>query len=136
MQNFRVTVNGKTFEVSVEEIKEQAIQDAQPVEKPAAKPAPASASNSAAPVSAAAATGAVSVEAGDIPVTAPLAGTILSFKVKPGEQVKKGQILLTLEALKMENEIVASEAGVVKDIFVQTGAMVNVGDILLTLRSL
>ncbi|HOJ78314.1 MAG TPA: biotin/lipoyl-binding protein [Bacillota bacterium] len=120
MQNYKVTVNGKVYEVTVEETSQSAAATSSissPAEKPiTSKPGTA--------------------EAGDITVNSPLAGSIMSIKVKPGDEVKYGQVLLTLEALKMENEIVAPEAGVVKEIFTQTGAMVNVGDLLVSLRSL
>ena len=55
-------------------------------------------------------------------------GTILDIKVKEGEAVKKGQVLMILEAMKMENEILASDDGKVKGIYVQKGASVNTGD--------
>lgn len=122
MQNFKVTVNGKVYDVTVEEgTKTAAPAAAAAVSAPAASAAPAAVKPAA-------------VEAGDVPVNAPLAGAILSVKVKPGDAVKYGQVLLTLEALKMENEIVAPQDGVVKDILVSTGATVNVGDTLVTLR--
>ncbi|HEY8345354.1 MAG TPA: biotin/lipoyl-containing protein [Bacillota bacterium] len=126
MQYFKVTVNGKTFDVNVEEIQNGAAP-ASPAPAGQAPPAPAPVQTASAPVA---------VGAGEEPIKAPLAGTIMAIKVKPGEEVKEGQVLLTLEALKMENEIVAPQAGVVKDVYAQSGATVNVGDILLTLRSL
>lgn len=123
MKSYRVSVNGKTYEVVVEEISNSGmgqVTAASQVE-----------------------TGAVNTGAGPAvsrgpvtdgtPVNAPLSGSILAIKVKPGESVKAGQVLLTLEALKMENEIVAPSAGVVKEICVQSGAMVNVGDVLVVL---
>lgn len=129
MQNFKVTVNGKIYDVTVEE----GTQSAAPVVETAVKTAPAAVSAPAAPAPAAAK--AAAMEAGDVPVNAPLAGAILAVKVKPGDSVKYGQVLLTLEALKMENEIVAPQDGVVKEILVSTGATVNVGDTLVTLRA-
>ena len=124
MKSYRVSVNGKTYEVVVEET----------LNSGAGQVVAATPQVEAAPVkteaSPAAARGPV---AEGSPVNAPLSGTILSIKVKPGESVKAGQVLLTLEALKMENEIVAPDAGVVKEIYVQTGAMVNVGDVLAVL---
>lgn len=134
MQNFRVTVNGKIFEVTVEDlgqsvktapsvIQEAASIETSPVQEvvPSAPVAPASAAPG-------------KMEAGDQPVNAPLSGSILSVKVKPGDSVAYGQVLLTLEALKMENEIVAPQAGVIKEIFVNAGTSVNVGDVLMSLR--
>ena len=130
MQNFKVTVNGRAYEVTVEEtgVNES---PAPVVEKAAEKPVVATSAPAPAPVGVAAA----NIESGDVPVNAPLGGTILSVKVKPGDQVKHGQVLLTLEALKMENEIVAPQAGTVKEILVSSGTSVNVGDILVTLRA-
>jgi biotin carboxyl carrier protein len=135
MQNFRVTVNGKVFEVVVEETSGVQESGAKVVMEssaaaPAAPPAPA------APAPAAAsAPKAATLESGDKTVNAPLAGTIMSIKVKPGQAVKFGQVLLTLEALKMENEIVAPEAGTIKEILVNEGTSVNVGDVMITIRS-
>lgn len=125
MQNFKVTVNGKVYDVSVEETGAATTSSTPVVEKATPVAAPAQTPTATAGT----------VEAGDIPVNAPLAGTIMSVKVKPGDQVKYGQVLVTLEALKMENEIVAPEAGVVKEIFVQSGVSVNVGDLLVSMRS-
>ncbi len=128
MYNFRVTVNGRNYDVSVTEMtpgNEPAVLQPQPADAvtPVQTPQPAAAH----------AAGSATLDAGDKPVVAPLSGAIVSLKVKPGESVKYGQVLLTLEALKMENEIVAPEAGTVKAIFIQNGSAVNVGDVLLTL---
>lgn len=129
MNRYKVTVNGKTFEVLVEETGrcgEQTV--ASQVKTGSVEAAPSSMETKAdlnpkAPVA-----------AGGIQVTAPLSGSIFSLAVKPGEEVSKGQVLLTLEALKMENEIVAPESGKVESILVQIGATVNAGDLLLTIR--
>lgn len=125
MHNFRVTVNGKVFDVTVEEagsakaeVTTQASQAAAMANIPAATPAPVKKGV---------------LGSGEQPVNAPLSGSILEIKVKPGERVKFGQVLLTLEALKMENEIVAPQDGAVKEIFVQKGSTVNVGDLLMSL---
>ncbi|HEX3047694.1 MAG TPA: biotin/lipoyl-containing protein [Bacillota bacterium] len=129
MHHFRVTVNGKAYDVNVEELGQDKAQIVPPQLQSAAV---AESAKTQPPVSLPNA-GPVSIEAGDKPVVAPLSGTILAIKVNPGDQVKYGQVLLILEALKMENEIVASEAGTVKGIFVQAGSSVNVGDVLLSL---
>ena len=128
MHNYRVTVNGRIFDVTVEEagsvkteVSTQASQGAQTVETPARAVA----------VSTPVREGVLG--SGEQPVVAPLSGSILEIKVKAGARVKFGQVLLTLEALKMENEIVAPQDGAVKEIFVQKGSMVNVGDMLLSL---
>jgi biotin carboxyl carrier protein len=133
MKNFKVTVNGHIYEVSVEEMSDTGESKAAPSGQP--QSAPATSTAPAAPAAPQVASKPVTVSADDIPVNAPLTGTIMALKVKPGEPVKYGQVLLTLEALKMENEIVAPQAGVVNEIFTQTGNTVNVGDVLLTLRS-
>lgn len=124
MKNFKVTVNGRVYDVRVEENAAGSDVQANQVIK-----------KESAPVVNEVAKHSVTVAAGDTPINSPLAGTIMSIKVKPGETVKNAQVLLTLEALKMENEIVAPVAGVVQEIFVQNGSTVNVGDVLLTLRS-
>ena len=68
--------------------------------------------------------------AGANTVTSPMPGTILSISVKAGDSVKAGQVLMILEAMKMENEIVAPEDGVVASVAVAQGANVNTGDVL------
>lgn len=131
MQNFKVTVNGKVFDVTVEEGQPENVQPISQTYAPVV-PVEKAAEPIASPVSA---LKPGKAEAGDIQVNAPLTGTIMSIKVKSGDPVKYGQVLLTLEALKMENEIVAPGAGTVKDIFAVTGASVNVGDLLVTLTA-
>ena len=121
MKSYRVSVNGKTYEVIVEETSNAGMGQ---VAATATKAEPAPVNTGVSPR--------VPVAEGT-PVNAPLSGSILAVKVKPGESVRSGQVLLTLEALKMENEIVAPAAGVVKEICVQTGAMVSVGDVLVVL---
>lgn len=124
MKNYRVSVNGKTYEVVVEETSNAGMgQVAAAATKAETTPVNPGVNSV--------------VNRGPIgegtPVNAPLSGSILAIKVKPGDSVQSGQVLLTLEALKMENEIVAPAAGVVKEIYVQAGAMVNVGDVLAVL---
>ena len=67
-------------------------------------------------------------------MTAPMPGTILKILVNPGESVQENQPLMILEAMKMENEIVAGKSGVVAGIHVSTGDMVNPGDALITIN--
>lgn len=116
MRNFIVTVNGTTYEVAVEEI------DAKAAEVKAAAPAPAPAAPKAAP------------KAGDSTVNAPMPGNILAVNVKAGDAVKKGQCLMILEAMKMENEILAAAAGTVADVFVTKGSTVAAGQALCSIR--
>lgn len=131
MKKYRITVNGNTYEVEVEELQNEterpaytpAPQPAAPQAAPAA-PRPAASSPQPKPVTKPAAPGAV---------TSPMPGTILDVKVKEGDEVKKGQVLMVLEAMKMENEIIASSDGKVKTVYVQKGASVNTGDPLVEL---
>lgn len=67
-------------------------------------------------------------------VTAPISGRIILLKVNLGQRVDKGERICVLEAMKMENEIVARKAGVVKEIRVSEGATVNKGDVLVVIK--
>lgn len=118
MRKFIVNVNGTSYEVEVEEINGQTAATAKP-----AAPAPVSVKQEApAPAPAPA--------AGGETVTAPMPGNILDVKVKPGDAVKAGATLLILEAMKMENEILAPSDGTVRSVNVIKGATVNSGDVL------
>ena len=128
---YKVTLRGKTYEVEVEAGKAMLVDEyeayAPAPAAPAAAPAPA------APAAPAAAAPAAAVAAGE-QITAPMPGNILSIKVSQGEQVKAGQILLILEAMKMENEIVAPRDGVVAQIVTSKGAVVETGAVLVVLN--
>ena len=122
---YKVTLNGKIYEVEVEK-GEAVIQAEYEAELP--QSAPAVAENSApAQTVAAAAPVAAPQSAGANSVTAPMPGTINAVKVTSGQQVKKGDVLFILEAMKMENEIYADKDGKVGQVFVQKGASVNTG---------
>ncbi len=125
MKNYRITVNGASYDVSVEELAAGAVAAA-PVKAPAPVAAPAPAAPAPAP--------AKSSGAGSIKVASPMPGKILDIKAKVGDSVKKGQIVLILEAMKMENEVVAPEDGTVASIDVTVGAMVEAGDTLASLN--
>lgn len=122
MKNYTITVNGTVYEVSVEE------SGAAPV----VAQAPVAAAPKAAPK--AAAKPAAGGAKGGIKVNAPMPGKILGVKANVGDAVKKGQVILILEAMKMENEIVAPEDGTVASIEVATGAAVEAGQLLATLN--
>ena len=100
MKNYTITVNGNVYNVTVEEGTTAGVVQA-PAAAPKAAPAPA-----AAPAGA----------AGAVAVTAPMPGKILGVKASAGQAVKRGQVLLILEAMKMENEIVAPQDGTVATI--------------------
>ena len=128
MKNFTITVNGNVYEVTVEEGFTGAAS-APKAAAPAPKAAPAAAPK-AAPAPAAAPAGA----AGAVAVTAPMPGKILGVKASAGQAVKRGQVLLILEAMKMENEIVAPQDGTVATINVAVGDSVEPGATLATLN--
>ena len=126
---YKVTLNGKVYEVEVE--RGEAIVAA---EYDAVAPKPAVAPAVQVPVPAnVLATGGVERPLTGEPVCAPLPGTVVSVKVKEGEKVKKGQMLVIIEAMKMENEILAPRAGTVSQVCVKIGAAVNSGDPMIVL---
>lgn len=114
MKNYKVNVNGTEYKVSIELISET--EATAPVAAPAAPAAPAT---PAAPAAAA--------PAGGEKVNAPMPGNILSVNVNVGDTVKKGQLLVILEAMKMENEIVSPVDGTVTFVGVTKGATVESG---------
>lgn len=126
-----VTINDKNYEVEVEKGQATILstRQAAPIVTQAAAPAAAAPAPTPAPAAVVAPTN-VSGEA----IKAPMPGTILSVKVNPGAAVKKGDTLLILEAMKMENEISAPRDGVVSEIFVAKGASVSTGDVLLAIK--
>lgn len=132
MKKFLIKVDGVAYDVEVEET--GAVQG-EAVAAPAAKPAPvkpapakpAAKQQAAAPKSAAAPAGSENVEA-------PMPGTIMSVNVDAGDEVKQGQVLCVLEAMKMENEIVSPRDGVVASVNTSKGASVKAGDPLISLE--
>ena len=132
---YKVTLNGKTYEIEVEAGKAMCLAEYEAY-APAAAPAAAAvaAPVAAAPVAAPAAPAAAAVTVtGGATVTAPMPGTILKVNVQVGQSVKAGQLLCVLEAMKMENEIVAPEDGVISSVSANKGASVNTGDVLITI---
>ena len=119
MKTYTITVNGTAYDVAVEELGAGAA--------PAAVAAPA-------PVAAAAPAPAAPAAAGSIEVAAPMPGKILNVKAGVGTAVKKGDVILILEAMKMENDVVAPEDGTVASINVSAGDAVEAGDVLATLN--
>lgn len=117
MKRFNVTVNGKAYDVAVEEITDGSA----PV---VSAPTPAAAAPAPAPVAAG---------AGE-KVTAPMPGTILDVKASVGDTVTRGQVIMILEAMKMENDIVAPCDGKITSILVKKGDTVNSSDALATVQ--
>lgn len=122
---YKVTLNGKIYEVEVEK-GEAVIQAEYEAALPQSAPAVAETSAPTQTVASAAPAAAPQSE-GANSVTAPMPGTINAVKVTSGQQVKKGDVLFILEAMKMENEIYADKDGKVGQVFVQKGASVNTG---------
>lgn len=125
---YKVTLNGKVYEVEVEK-GEAVIQAEYEAALPAAPAAPAPVAPAApAPSAAAASAAAPAVQAGAGTVPSPLPGNINEVRFSAGQTVKAGDVVIILEAMKMENEIVAPKAGTLTKIHVQKGAVVNTGD--------
>lgn len=122
---YKVTLNGKIYEVEVEK-GEAVIQAEYEAALPQSAPAVAETSAPTQTV-ASAAPAAAPQSAGANSVVAPMPGTINAVKVTNGQQVKKGDVLFILEAMKMENEIYADKDGKIGQVFVQKGASVNTG---------
>ena len=123
MKYYNITVNGVAYSVSVEET----AAGAAPVAAAPAAPVAPKAAPAAAPKAAVGAAGAVAVKA-------PMPGNILDVKVAAGASVKAGDVLVILEAMKMENEIVAPQDGTVASINVNKGDTVNSGDVLVSMN--
>lgn len=122
----KVTVNGKVYEVETEK----------PAAKPAAAPAPApkpAAAPAAAPAAPKAEAPKAAPVAGGVQVKSPLPGSVIKVLVSEGQAVKKGDTLLTLESMKMENAIMAEQDGTVKQIAVTPGQNVMQDDLLIVL---
>lgn len=129
MKRYLITVKGISYEVEVEELKgqrdaniaERVVQPEPVITKPVEE------KKTPAPVSAPASDSSKSI-------TCPMPGTILKIAVKPGDTVKRGDVVVILEAMKMENEIFASADEVVDSVKVTEGATVNTGDVLVTFK--
>ena len=139
-RDYKVTLNGRAYEVTQAEqgfaVKraDTAPAESAPASKPAApiKPAPAQAApQPSAPESAPAAP--ASAQDGE-PIEAPVAGVILDVRTSVGASVKQGEVLVLLEAMKMENEIVAPRDGTISQVLVEKGASVGTGTPLVVLQ--
>lgn len=120
MKNYTITVNGNVYDVTVEEgaVGTTTSAPAAPVKKATPKAAPKAAAGTQ----------------GGVKVNAPMPGKILKTPVAAGQVIKKGQVIVVLEAMKMENEIVAPQDGTVASVNVSVGDSVEAGAILATLN--
>lgn len=117
---YKVTLNNRVYEVEVEMGQAMLVDEYDAVAPaPAAAPAAPAATPAAAPSAASLASGEV--------VKSPMPGNILKINVAPGQKVEEGDVLIVLEAMKMENEIVATKSGTVAQIAVSKGAVVETG---------
>ena len=116
IKNYKVVVNGTEYAISIELISEQEAKAAQAAPKAAPAAAPAAAAGEGEKIN------------------APMPGNILAVNVKEGDVVKKGQVLMILEAMKMENEIMAGTDGTVTSVCVAKGATVETGTVLCTIK--
>ena len=126
MKNYRVTVNGVAYDVVVEEVSASEAS----VSAPAAAPATPKKAAPAAPQKAAAPAG----KAGSVVIKAPMPGNLIKVNVKVGDTVKKGDVLCVLEAMKMENDIMAPSDGVVASVEAAKGSSVATDAVLVTLN--
>lgn len=117
MKNYTITVNGNVYDVTVEEGAATSAPKAAAPKAAAPKAAPKAAAGQ-----------------GSVKVNSPMPGKILSVKTSVGQAVKKGEVLMILEAMKMENEVVAPEDGTVASIDVAAGDSVEAGVVLATLN--
>ncbi|MDR1754829.1 MAG: acetyl-CoA carboxylase biotin carboxyl carrier protein subunit [Eubacterium sp.] len=120
MKRYSITVNGNAYDVMVEEVLGQNTAQSRAM-TPTSPTAPASTE-----------TGETK---GDIRIVAPMNGTIIDVKVKPGANVENGTVIAVLEAMKMENDIVATGDGVVATIEVSKGTAVNTGAVIATIKT-
>lgn len=118
MNKYLIKVNGKEYEVEVEQVGGEVLQVSKPVVK-SAPPAPKAVKSQG--------------TIGNIKISAPMPGTILGVNVNVGDKIEKGQTLLVLEAMKMENEIAAPEAGMVSSVNVNVGDSVESGQLLVSM---
>ncbi len=125
MKNYRVTVNGNVYDVSVEEVSGNTASSTQASAAP--KPPVAAAQQLAKAPAAQAA------PAEGFKVVSPMPGVIVDVKVTKGDNVSKNNVVVVLEAMKMENEIVTPVSGVVSAVNVTKGANVNTGDLLVVI---
>ena len=123
---YKVTLNNKTYEVEVEAGEAMLVDEYEAYAPAAPAPVAAAAPAAAPPAAAPAAPAGAALAAGEV-VKSPMPGNILKINASNGQKVNEGDVLLILEAMKMENEVVATKAGTVAQIVVAKGAVVETG---------
>lgn len=121
MKKYSVTINGTTYIAEVEELE-------------AGAAAPVAAPKTVTPVAAPKAAAPAAVPAGANAIKAPMPGTVKKVNVKVGQAVKKGDVLLVFEAMKMDNDISAPADGTVASVNVNEGASIKTDDVVITLK--
>ena len=124
---YKITLNGRTYEVEVEAGKAMLLDEYEAIAPAAPAAAPVAAPAAAAPAAAPAAPAAPAVTGAGDAVNAPMPGTILKVNVQNGQAVKEGDVLVVLEAMKMENEILAPKNGTITQVLVSKGSTVDTG---------
>ena len=143
MKEYKIKINGNDYNVTIDEVEGNAAKvevNGTPYnvefDKPLSKPKTISVVNrpaaapAAGPAPASRPAAAPAAAAGGSTVNSPLPGVVLEVKVKDGDKVTKGQVIMVLEAMKLENDILAPASGTVVSINVSKGTVVNVGDVL------
>lgn len=131
MKKYNIKVNGVAYEVEVEEVKGEFASSPAPVAVTEVSPAKVQPSPKVQPSTKIEAK--KTVTAGE-KIECPMPGTVLKVNINPGDDVKKGQVLFILEAMKMENEIMAPNDAKVVEVSVVKGATVNTGDVLAVIQ--
>ena len=130
MSKYRITLDGKVYEMEIERIDDDNVRTSAPSEVKKASPAPENVPKTAPALPP---SGKNDHAAGGDTVVSPMPGTIVRLNVSAGDRVRKGQPVLVLEAMKMENEIVAGKEGTITSLYVSQGDTVQGGAALFDL---